>query len=145
MQVVGFIWGYVCEQFVQTIYILGAGFVLSCIVSIQLLCFSLVRKLEYYFRLSFQSCNIEPPLCGSFCDLYVNGLFIYNIRRKARQILTVHICIKFKGRLHETTGNRFIQEAQFLDAGGKTGGLGGNLRKQAWIGNQMHISAGTVN
>ncbi|XP_022096997.1 signal peptidase complex subunit 1-like [Acanthaster planci] len=32
--VVGFIWGYVCEQFVQTIYILGAGFVLSCILTL---------------------------------------------------------------------------------------------------------------
>ncbi|XP_071480778.1 signal peptidase complex subunit 1-like [Diadema setosum] len=32
--VVGFIWGYVCEQFVQTVYILGAGFVLSCILTL---------------------------------------------------------------------------------------------------------------
>ena len=39
---------------------------------------------------------------------YLFYLFIYNIRRKARQIR-----IKFKRRLHETTGNRLIQEAQF--------------------------------
>ncbi|XP_033642329.1 signal peptidase complex subunit 1-like [Asterias rubens] len=32
--VVGFVWGYVCEQFVQTIYILGAGFILSCILTL---------------------------------------------------------------------------------------------------------------
>ncbi|XP_002733632.1 signal peptidase complex subunit 1-like [Saccoglossus kowalevskii] len=32
--VVGFIWGYMCEQFVQTMYVLGAGFVLSCILTL---------------------------------------------------------------------------------------------------------------
>ena len=44
-----------------------------------------------------------------------------------------------EGRLHEMLGNRFIQEVQFLDAEGKTGGPGENLRKQVWTGNQMHI------
>ena len=32
-QVVGFIWGYICQQFSQTMYILIAGFILSCLVS----------------------------------------------------------------------------------------------------------------
>ena len=32
-QVVGFIWGYICQQFSQTMYILCAGFVLSGLVS----------------------------------------------------------------------------------------------------------------
>ncbi|XP_072047644.1 signal peptidase complex subunit 1-like [Amphiura filiformis] len=32
--IVGFAWGYVCEQFVQTVYILGAGFILSCILTL---------------------------------------------------------------------------------------------------------------
>lgn len=31
---VGFVWGYYCEQFVQTIYILGAGFALSCVLTL---------------------------------------------------------------------------------------------------------------
>ena len=31
-QVVGFIWGFICQQFSQTMYILIAGFVLSCLV-----------------------------------------------------------------------------------------------------------------
>ena len=33
VQVVGFIWGYACQQFIQTVYILGAGVFLACIVS----------------------------------------------------------------------------------------------------------------
>eukprot|EP00731_Ephydatia_muelleri_P014951 Em0008g671a len=32
--VVGFVWGYYCEQFVQTIYILGAGVLLACLLVI---------------------------------------------------------------------------------------------------------------
>ncbi|XP_070561628.1 signal peptidase complex subunit 1-like [Ptychodera flava] len=32
--VVGFLWGYICEQFVQTMYVLGAGFVLSCLLTL---------------------------------------------------------------------------------------------------------------
>ncbi|KAI8517317.1 PREDICTED: signal peptidase complex subunit 1-like [Branchiostoma belcheri] len=32
--VVGFAWGYVCEQFVQTVYILVAGFILSCLLTL---------------------------------------------------------------------------------------------------------------
>ena len=32
LQAVGFVWGYVCQQFSQTMYILLAGVVLSCIV-----------------------------------------------------------------------------------------------------------------
>jgi len=31
-QTVGFVWGYVCQQFSQTILILLAGFVLACLV-----------------------------------------------------------------------------------------------------------------
>ena len=33
MQVVGFVWGYACQQFIQTVYILGAGVFLACLVS----------------------------------------------------------------------------------------------------------------
>jgi Microsomal signal peptidase 12 kDa subunit (SPC12) len=32
-QVVGLVWGYIIQQFSQTVYILGAGFVLACLVS----------------------------------------------------------------------------------------------------------------
>ncbi|CAB0041290.1 unnamed protein product [Trichogramma brassicae] len=32
--VVGFIWGYIIQQFSQTIYILGAGFVLAFIITV---------------------------------------------------------------------------------------------------------------
>ncbi|XP_077998455.1 signal peptidase complex subunit 1-like [Glandiceps talaboti] len=32
--IVGFIWGYICEQFVQTMYVLAAGFLLSCILTL---------------------------------------------------------------------------------------------------------------
>ncbi|XP_071945647.1 signal peptidase complex subunit 1-like [Antedon mediterranea] len=32
--VVGFIWGYLVQQFVQTVYMLGAGFILSCILTL---------------------------------------------------------------------------------------------------------------
>lgn len=35
LQAVGLIWGYIIQQFSQTVYILGAGFVLACIVSIE--------------------------------------------------------------------------------------------------------------
>jgi len=31
---VGFVWGYICQQFSQTVYILGAGFVLSCLLTL---------------------------------------------------------------------------------------------------------------
>ncbi|XP_013402880.2 signal peptidase complex subunit 1 [Lingula anatina] len=31
---VGFVWGYICQQFSQTMYILGAGFVLSCLLTL---------------------------------------------------------------------------------------------------------------
>ncbi|CAH1773286.1 unnamed protein product [Owenia fusiformis] len=32
--IVGFLWGYACQQFSQTVYILGAGFALSCIITL---------------------------------------------------------------------------------------------------------------
>ncbi|XP_067140001.1 signal peptidase complex subunit 1 [Centruroides vittatus] len=32
--VVGLIWGYICQQFSQTVYILGAGFLLSCLLTL---------------------------------------------------------------------------------------------------------------
>ncbi|KAJ8320856.1 hypothetical protein KUTeg_002443 [Tegillarca granosa] len=32
--VVGFVWGYICQQFSQTMYILIAGFVLSCLLTL---------------------------------------------------------------------------------------------------------------
>jgi len=31
---VGFAWGYTCQQFSQTVYILLAGFVLSCVLTL---------------------------------------------------------------------------------------------------------------
>jgi len=31
---VGFVWGFVCQQFSQTIYILFAGFILACLVTL---------------------------------------------------------------------------------------------------------------
>jgi len=32
--VVGFGWGYICQQFSQTVYILFAGFILSCLLTL---------------------------------------------------------------------------------------------------------------
>ncbi|XP_064611530.1 signal peptidase complex subunit 1-like [Liolophura sinensis] len=32
--VVGFIWGYVCQQFSQTMYMMLAGFALSCVLTL---------------------------------------------------------------------------------------------------------------
>jgi len=32
--VVGFVWGYICQHFSQTVYILLAGFILSCILTL---------------------------------------------------------------------------------------------------------------
>jgi len=32
--VVGFVWGYICQQFSQTMYILIAGFVISCFLTL---------------------------------------------------------------------------------------------------------------
>lgn len=48
LQVVGFIWGYICQQFSQTMYILLAGFALSCIVSKTPICSS-QRELTIVF------------------------------------------------------------------------------------------------
>ncbi|KAL4220895.1 Signal peptidase complex subunit 1 [Mactra antiquata] len=31
---VGFVWGYICQQFSQTMYILIAGFVISCLLTL---------------------------------------------------------------------------------------------------------------
>ncbi|XP_059478928.1 signal peptidase complex subunit 1 [Neocloeon triangulifer] len=31
---VGLVWGYIIQQFSQTVYILGAGFVLACLVTV---------------------------------------------------------------------------------------------------------------
>ncbi|XP_046562394.1 signal peptidase complex subunit 1-like [Haliotis rubra] len=31
---VGFVWGYICQQFSQTMYILLAGFALSCLLTL---------------------------------------------------------------------------------------------------------------
>merc|ERR1711976_34369 len=31
---VGFVWGYICQQFSQTMYILAAGFLLSCLLTL---------------------------------------------------------------------------------------------------------------
>ena len=33
LQVVGFVWGLVCQQFIQTLYIFTAGVFLACLVS----------------------------------------------------------------------------------------------------------------
>ena len=35
VQIVGFIWGYLCKDFAQTVYVIGAGLVLAAIVSDQ--------------------------------------------------------------------------------------------------------------
>ena len=32
-QVVGFIWGYFCQQYIQAVYVLGAGVLLASLVS----------------------------------------------------------------------------------------------------------------
>lgn len=32
LQVVGFIWGYFCQQYIQTVYVLGAGVLLASLV-----------------------------------------------------------------------------------------------------------------
>ncbi|XP_065333172.1 signal peptidase complex subunit 1 [Cloeon dipterum] len=32
--VVGLVWGYIIQQFSQTVYILGAGFVLACLLTV---------------------------------------------------------------------------------------------------------------
>jgi len=32
--IVGFVWGYICQQFSQTVYILFAGFILSCLLTL---------------------------------------------------------------------------------------------------------------
>ncbi|KAK6177503.1 hypothetical protein SNE40_015593 [Patella caerulea] len=32
--IVGFVWGYICQQFSQTMYILIAGFALSCLLTL---------------------------------------------------------------------------------------------------------------
>lgn len=34
MQVVGLVWGFIIQQFSETVYVLGAGFILAAIVSI---------------------------------------------------------------------------------------------------------------
>jgi len=34
LQAVGLIWGYVIQQFSQTIYILGAGFVMAALITV---------------------------------------------------------------------------------------------------------------
>lgn len=66
LQVVGFIWGYICQQFSQTMYILLAGFALSCIVSKTPICSSqreltIVFSLNYLFYVYVQ--NIRMFLC----------------------------------------------------------------------------------
>ena len=40
----GFIWGYFCQQYIQTVYVLGAGVVLASLVSCS--CLALI----YYFK-----------------------------------------------------------------------------------------------
>jgi signal peptidase complex subunit 1 len=46
LQVVGLVWGYIIQQFSQTVYILGAGFVLAAFVSKhgQFYCFHLLAQ-----------------------------------------------------------------------------------------------------
>ena len=39
----------------------------------------------------------------------------------------------------ENAWKQIYSRSPVLDAGGKTGGPGENLRKQVWTGNQMHI------
>lgn len=34
LQVVGLVWGYVIQQYSQTVYIVGAGFILAAVVSV---------------------------------------------------------------------------------------------------------------
>jgi Microsomal signal peptidase 12 kDa subunit (SPC12) len=50
-QVVGLVWGYIIQQFSQTVYILGAGFVLACLVSFF---FFLLRKKQKKIRAEFE-------------------------------------------------------------------------------------------
>lgn len=57
--VVGFVWGYVCEQFVQTVYILGAGFVLSCILTLPP--WPMYRRNPVAWQKPQQHATIAPP------------------------------------------------------------------------------------
>jgi len=56
IQTVGFVWGYVCQQFSQTILILLAGFVLACLVCTVIL-------IMYPFLLVAIVASTLPVLC----------------------------------------------------------------------------------
>ncbi|KAH3818017.1 hypothetical protein DPMN_119604 [Dreissena polymorpha] len=57
--VVGFIWGYICQQFSQTMYILITGFVISCLLTLPP--WSMFRKNP----LSWQKARPEAEEIGS--------------------------------------------------------------------------------
>ena len=50
--VVGLIWGYIIQQFSQTVYILGAGLVLATIVSLPAPIWSIIGALTQLFELT---------------------------------------------------------------------------------------------
>ena len=76
-QVVGFFWGYYCEQFVQTIYILGAGVLLACLVYV------LVTIVVY----TVLFLNIRDPL---LCERARSQMFLKN--RRLYCSLVVYVC-----------------------------------------------------
>lgn len=48
LQVVGLIWGFIIQQFSETVYVLGAGFILAAIVSIIFLAFLLLHTMTLF-------------------------------------------------------------------------------------------------
>ena len=70
-------------------------------------------------------------------------IFIYNIRRKTRQIPIVQIHW-IQGKSLCNAWRQISLRSPVLDAGGKTGVPRENLRKQVWTGNQMHMAPGLV-
>ena len=81
LQAVGFLWGYICQQFVQTIYILGAGIVLASLVSrslwwsiMEILVVQVLELVSTYllFCLTRLSSTHELLLFQFFCSVEVS-------------------------------------------------------------------------
>ena len=105
-------------------------------------------RLELYGTKEMGECMLQMHvwiefLFYTFSYLYFSRiifiyLFIYNIRRKTRQIPIVQMQY-IQGTPQCNAWRQIYLRSPVLDAGGKTGVPGENLWKQVWTGNQMHI------
>lgn len=85
--IVGLIWGYIIQQFLQTVYILGAGFVLACIVSVfAVICVGCYYSVGFSLQFLRGQCIVKSHSTGNHQGIWMGILLPQRTaQRKARR------------------------------------------------------------